>query len=68
MTADEPAPSPGSVVTFTIDLRNAGPEDATGVVVQDQLQRFRPAGFAVPQHLDIAVGVAAGQDRLAPNM
>jgi large repetitive protein len=39
--------SGGDTVTFTLNLNNAGPNTATGVVVQDQL----PAGYTYLSHL-----------------
>jgi uncharacterized repeat protein (TIGR01451 family) len=49
-TVDDPTPSVGDVVTFTITLTNAGPGAASGVEVTDQL----PAGLtfvaARPSH------------------
>ncbi|HYG73085.1 MAG TPA: hypothetical protein VEC15_12485 [Actinomycetota bacterium] len=36
-TVDETSAKPGDVVTYTIVVSNAGPADATGVVVEDQL-------------------------------
>jgi large repetitive protein len=40
-TVDNAAPNLNDNVTFTLTVNNAGPDDATGVVVTDQL----PAGF-----------------------
>lgn len=42
-TVDNPTPGVGSNVTFTITVRNSGPNTATNVVVQDQL----PAGLSL---------------------
>ncbi|MBZ0268827.1 DUF11 domain-containing protein, partial [bacterium] len=41
LAVDDPAPSEGDSVTFTISLNNAGPDSATGVTVTDLL----PAGL-----------------------
>jgi uncharacterized repeat protein (TIGR01451 family)/fimbrial isopeptide formation D2 family protein len=41
-TVDNPAPTVGGNVTFTVTVRNAGPSGATGVAVTDAL----PAGLA----------------------
>ncbi len=42
MTVDNAAPNVGGTITFTLTVRNAGPDNATGVAVTDLL----PAGFA----------------------
>lgn len=43
VTADRIAPNVGDLVTFTITLANAGPDDATGVRIRDLL----PAGLSL---------------------
>jgi uncharacterized repeat protein (TIGR01451 family) len=42
-TVDNPTPNVGDTVTFTVTLLNEGPNDATGVTVQDLL----PAGLSL---------------------
>ncbi len=41
-TVDNPNPSPGTPIMFTVTVRNSGPATATGVTVTDQL----PGGIA----------------------
>jgi len=43
---DEPNPSEGDTVRFTVEARNLGPDDATGVTVDDHL----PAGVSYVSH------------------
>jgi len=42
-TVDDPTPAVGQIVTFTIDVKNNGPDDATGLTVTDNM----PTMFAV---------------------
>lgn len=51
-TADDTTPDPGSNVTYTIDLTNAGPSTATGVVLTDD----------VPNGMTFVSGTLDGQD------
>src|SRR6266571_3894603 len=41
MTVDNPAPNVGGTITFTLTVRNAGPDNATGIAATDLL----PAGY-----------------------
>jgi uncharacterized repeat protein (TIGR01451 family) len=57
LKSDSPDPvAPGSLLTYTIDVSNAGPSDALNVVVTDVL----PAGVAYVSDTDSCVEAPAG--------
>jgi len=58
-TVSDEYPQPGDVVTFTITLSNAGPEDATGVEVTD----YVPSGYVTISNISNG-GVFNGLDEI----